>query len=106
MSNDQTRRKRWWNRPGAEARRAEAERKAAEGRVVKQAGERADELAQWEGDLQVPEVTCPHIDSTPFGERECALEPGHAPDDDHEAHDGHTWPADDCDADCGVACGY
>ncbi|MER7739969.1 hypothetical protein ABTX34_16915 [Streptomyces sp. NPDC096538] len=98
-------RERWRNRPEAKARRSAAARKAAETRTRKRAAERAAELAEWEGDLQVPEVTCPHTAALPFGERECALEPGHAPDA-HESHDGQAWDADDCDENCGVACGY
>ncbi|CAL9534631.1 hypothetical protein [Streptomyces sp. enrichment culture] len=97
---------RWRNRPEAKARRSAAAQKAAATRVRRLAAERAAELAECERDLRMPEVHCPHIDFTPFGETECALEPGHGPDEDHEDIDGHSWVADDCDADCGVACGY
>ncbi|MYR62355.1 hypothetical protein GTY54_41205, partial [Streptomyces sp. SID625] len=74
-------------------------------RRIRTAAEEAAERAQAERDARVPAVSCPHIDFVPWGgETECALAPGHR-DEDHEDIDGHAWP-NECDEDCGDACGY
>jgi hypothetical protein len=98
---------RWRNRPEAKAARSAAARKAAETRAARAAAERAVREAEAERDARVPAVHCLHMDFVPYGggETECVLEPGHA-GEDHEDLDGHVWPNECNEADCGEACGF